>query len=139
MTAPPHDWAGFASLHLDEVGVVALTDGVVAGWAAAAAVSSRRVYAGVAEVSIYVAPRCQRSGVGRVLLRALVERSEAAGLWTLQAGIFPENRASLRLHGSEGFVCVGKRERLGRMTHGALAGQWRDVVLLERRSHRVGC
>jgi L-amino acid N-acyltransferase YncA len=105
----------------------------VVGWAALAPVSSRCVYSGVAEVSVYVAASSRGRGVGRVLLHGLVEASERAGIWTLQAGIFPENEASRRLHLAEGFREVGRRERIGH-----LGGRWRDVVLLERRSDVVG-
>ncbi|MCY3669528.1 MAG: GNAT family N-acetyltransferase, partial [Alphaproteobacteria bacterium] len=92
---------------------------------------------GVGEVSIYLADGVRGRGVGDRLLGALIESSEAAGLWTLQAGIFPENQASIALHRKFGFRQVGVRERLGRMTHGPLAGEWRDVMLLERRSPAV--
>lgn len=108
-------------------------DGPVAGWAALSPVSERCVYGGVAEVSVYVDPAAQGRGVGRTLLAGLVEESEAAGLWTLQAGVFPENPRSLDLHERAGFRVVGRRERLG-----ARNGVWRDVVLLERRSNIVG-
>jgi phosphinothricin acetyltransferase len=107
-------------------------DGHVLGWAALAPVSARPVYAGVAEVSVYVAADARGGGVGAALLDALVRSSEEAGIWTLQAGILPENEASLRLHRAAGFRVVGRRERLGRL-HGA----WRHVLLLERRSGRV--
>jgi L-amino acid N-acyltransferase YncA len=96
-------------------------------------VSSRCCYEGVGEVSVYVAEEARGAGLGRVLLDELVRRSEQAGYWTLNAGVFPENEASLRLHRGCGFREVGKRERLGR-----LHGVWRDVVLLERRSTLVG-
>ena len=99
------------------------------GWAALAPVSDRCAYEGVAENSVYVAARARGQGVGRRLLEALIASSEAAGVWTIQTGIFPENEASLRLHEAVGFRVVGRRERLGRL-HGA----WRDVLLLERRS-----
>jgi phosphinothricin acetyltransferase len=99
------------------------------GWAALAPVSGRCVYAGVAEVSVYVAAAARGRGVGAALLAALVESADAAGLWTLEAGILPENVASVRLHQRAGFRVVGRRERLGRM-----GGEWRDVLLLERRS-----
>jgi len=89
-------------------------------------------------VSVYVAPQAQGRGVGRQLLAALIERSEARNIWTLQAGIFPENLASLALHKALGFETVGVRRRLGKMRHGPLAGRWRDVLSLERRSARVG-
>jgi phosphinothricin acetyltransferase len=109
------------------------TAGVV-GWAALSPVSERHVYRGVAEVSVYVAATARGRGVGEALLAALVRESEGDGIWTLQAGIFPENRASVRLHQRCGFRVVGRRERLGE-----LAGAWRDVLLLERRSRSVAC
>jgi phosphinothricin acetyltransferase len=96
-------------------------------------VSARAVYAGVAEVSVYVAERARGAGVGLSLLRELVRASEAAGVWTLQAGIFPENAASLALHERCGFRVVGRRERIG-----CRDGRWRDVVLMERRSATAG-
>ncbi len=105
----------------------------VIGWAALSPVSSRLVYSGVAEVSIYVAAAARGRGTGKALLTALIEASETAGIWTLQAGIFPENKASVALHRSCGFQVVGRRERLGRHL-----GVWRDSLLLERRSSRVG-
>jgi L-amino acid N-acyltransferase YncA len=107
-------------------------DGVV-GWAALAPLSSRRCYRGVGAVSVYVAEPARGGGVGRALLERLVERSEQAGYWTLTAGVFPENEASLRLHRACGFREVGVRERLGES-----GGVWRDVVWLERRSTVVG-
>jgi len=105
----------------------------VAGWAALSAASSRRVYAGVAEVSVYVTTAARGRGVGNALLQALVQESERNGIWTLQAGIFPENAASVSLHKSCGFREVGVRHRIGE-----LSGTWRDVLLLERRSAIVG-
>ncbi len=129
--APPWDvWDG---AHRQDARLVARRGGRVLGWAALTRVSGRRVYAGVAEVSVYVAAGARGDGVGRTLLEALVSASEEAGVWTLQAGIFPENAASLALHERCGFRVVGRRERLGR-----LGGRWRDVLLLERRSARVG-
>jgi len=113
--------------------VVPLDKVRVLGWAALSPVSSRRVYAGVAEVSVYVASAARGRGVGRALLGALVQESEAQGIWTLQAGIFPENKASIALHESCGFQKIGVRRRIGK-----LGDTWRDVVLLERRSDRVG-
>ena len=113
--------------------LVALCGGHVIGWAALSRVSSRAVYAGVAELSIYVGERSRGQGVGSALLAALITASEKAGIWTLQAGIFPENQASLALHKKHGFREVGRRERLGK-----LHGLWRDVMLLERRSAIVG-
>jgi len=119
--------------HLPEPRLVARLDGAIAGWAALSAVSGRCVYGGVAEVSVYVASGTAGRGVGRRLLSELVRLSEEAGIWTLQAGIFPENIASLALHERCGFRVVGRRERLG--CHN---GVWRDVVLVERRSATVG-
>ena len=107
--------------------------GQLLGWAALSGVSDRCVYAGVAEVSVYVAAAARGRGVGRALLADLCGAAESAGLWTLQAGVFPENTASMKLHESCGFRVVGRRERLGK-----LAGVWRDVMLLERRSKVAG-
>jgi phosphinothricin acetyltransferase len=126
-TVPP--WPEWDRAHLPSCRLVAREEGEVLGWAALSAVSGRCVYAGVAEVSVYVAERARGRGIGAALLRALVAASEAQGIWTLQAGIFPENIASLELHRKAGFRVVGARERLGCMD-----GRWRDVVLLERRS-----
>jgi L-amino acid N-acyltransferase YncA len=112
--------------------LVAELDGRVAGWAALSPKSSRCCYRGVAENSVYVAAWARGRGVGRALLEELVERSEAEGIWTLEAGIFPENKASIALHLACGFRLVGVRERLGE-----LDGVWRDVLLLERRSDAV--
>jgi len=105
----------------------------VLGWAALSAVSSRRVYAGVAEVSVYVAAAARGRGLGKALLQALVQQSEGSGIWTLQAGVFPENIASIALHKSCGFREVGIRRRIGK-----LGDTWRDVVFLERRSSKIG-
>lgn len=107
--------------------------GAVIGWAALTLVSNRRVYSGVAEVSVYVAPDARKVGVGETLLRALIEASERGGIWTLQSGVFPENEASIRLHKKCGFREVGRRERLGKRD-----GIWRDSLLLERRSTIAG-
>jgi phosphinothricin acetyltransferase len=114
--------------HLEEHRLVAVDETGVLGWAALAPISRRPAYAGVAEVSVYVAGRARERGVGRSLLAALVESARAGGLWTLQAGIFPENEASLALHRALGFRRVGVRERIG-----SLDGIWRDVELLELR------
>jgi phosphinothricin acetyltransferase len=127
------DWAGWDGGHLGEPRLAALVDGTLVGWAALSAVSDRCAYAGVAEVSLYVAATARRRGVGRALLSALVEASERCGIWTLQAGIFPENAASLALHAACAFRVVGRRDRLGQLN-----GRWRDVLLLERRSTAVG-
>jgi len=114
-------------------------DGKALGWTVLSKVSSRPVYAGVAEVGIHVGAAARGQGVGAALMRELIARSEAAEVWTLQAVIFPENTASLALHARQGFREVGRRERLGKMPAiGPRAGEWRDVLLLERRSGRVG-
>jgi L-amino acid N-acyltransferase YncA len=118
--------------HLADPRLVARLEGAVVGWAALSPVSDRCVYGGVAEDSVYVAPEVGGRGIGRLLLSELVRRAEEAGIWTVQAGIFPENGASLALHARCGFRVVGRRERLGRH-HGA----WRDVLLVERRSDAI--
>ena len=105
----------------------------IVGWAALTAVSKRAVYAGVAEVSVYVAAAVRGQAVGKQLLQALVTASEAHGIWMLQASIFPENNASIKLHQRFHFRIVGRRERLAQLN-----GRWRDVLLLERRSQRIG-
>ncbi len=127
------DWTHWDLSHLPSCRLVARLSGEIAGWAALSPVSSRRVYCGVAEVSIYIAVRARGQKIGERLLRALIDASERAGLWTLQAGIFPENLASIALHKRAGFRVVGTRERLG-----CLDGRWRDVILLERRSSAEG-
>ena len=127
------DWDAWDQKHRPDCRLVVRDGSVVIGWAALSPASSRRVYAGVAEVSIYVAAAARGQGVGKCLLAALVEASEQAGVWTLQAGIFPENVGSIVLHRACGFRQVGYRERIGQMN-----GVWRDVVLMERRSRRVG-
>lgn len=118
--------------HLPAPRLVALLDGVVVAWAALGTVSSGPAYGGVTEDSVYVDPSVFRRGVGRALLNALVEAAEAAGIWTIEAWIFPENRASIALHESCGFRVVGRREKLGKM-----GNRWRDVILLERRSPNI--
>ncbi len=128
------EWDKWDAGHLQQSRIVAISDsGKVLGWAALSPVSGRCVYAGVAEVSIYIAERARGRGVGRRLMNRLISDSEAAGIWTLQAGIFPENAASVALHQHAGFRIVGQRERIGQMN-----GQWRDVVMMERRSDVVG-
>jgi L-amino acid N-acyltransferase YncA len=101
-------------------------------------VSDRCVYAGVVEHSVYVDSAVQSRGIGRALLAGLASSTETAGIWTIQAGIFPENAASLRLHEKAGFRIVGTRQRVGKMTYGPLADQWRDVIMIERRSTVTG-
>lgn len=130
-TAAP-SWAEFDAGKLTEHRHVAVDDGTVLGWVAVAPVSARRVYAGVVEHSVYVHPAVRGRGAGRALLEALISSTEAAGIWTVQSGVFPENTASLALHRRVGFRVVGVRERIGR--HAARGGRWRDVVFIERRS-----
>jgi L-amino acid N-acyltransferase YncA len=127
-------WEEWDATHTQECRLVATEEGAaLLGWAALSRVSSRCVYAGVAEVSIYVAAAARGRSVGRRLLEHLIKDSEQHGFWTLQAGVFPENLASVALHQRCGFRRVGTRERLGE-----LGGRWRDVLLLERRSPTVG-
>lgn len=125
-------WEAWDAAH-PALRLVAERAGSVVGWAAVSPASPRLCYRGVGDVSVYVAEQERGAGVGRALLEHLVERSEAAGYWTLTAGVFPENETSLRLHRACGFRGVGVREGLGES-----GGVWRDVVLLERRSALIG-
>jgi phosphinothricin acetyltransferase len=131
LTVP--DWDEWNAGHLAQPRLAAREGDDIVAWAALSPVSGRCVYGGVAEVSVYVGENGRGKGVGRFLLQALIDASEENGIWTLQAGIFPENEASIRLHLRCGFREVGRRERIGKM-HGV----WRDTVLLERRSKRIG-
>jgi L-amino acid N-acyltransferase YncA len=126
-------WQKWNIHHLPACRLVARSQGRVIGWAALSPVSDRYVYRGVCEVSIYVAASFRGRGVGKALLEQLVREAEEAGIWTLQAGIFPENVASIALHESCGFRQVGNRERIGQTQD-----RWRDVIFLERRSQVVG-
>lgn len=126
-------WETWDKAHHLHCRLVAVVDGIIAGWAALSPVSMRSVYAGVAEESVYVGEKFRGQGIGLALLAHLVKESEAQGFWTLQAGIFPENLNSLRIHDKCGFRVFGRRERIGRM-----GGVWRDTLLLERRSNVVG-
>lgn len=126
-------WERWNGAHLPDHRLVAELGGQVVGWTAVSPVSSRCVYAGVVEHSLYVAETARGHGVGRALLDALVGSTERAGIWTIQTGVFPENEPSLALHRSVGFRVLGVRERPGQ-----LHGRWRDVVLLERRSEAAG-
>ncbi len=126
-------WERWDACHLQNARLVARNGDDVLGWAALSSVSSRCVYGGVAEVSVYVGEKGRGKGVGRVLLERLIEESERNGIWTLQAGIFPENEASVKLHLRCGFREVGRRERIGKLN-----GVWRDTLLFERRSKSVG-
>ena len=127
------NWEEWNNDHLSHSRIIAKEDGTILGWAALTGVSGRCVYAGVAEVSVYVSDKARGKGVGKKLLQKLIEESEINNLWTLQAGIFPENIASIKIHEACGFRTIGKRERIGKMNN-----VWRDTLLLERRSDKVG-
>mgnify|MGYP000005769059 FL=1 len=129
--APP--WESWNNNHRPDCRLVARDGEQVVGWAALSPVSSRAVYSGVAEVSVYVAEHFRRKGTGRLLLDSLITASESAGVWTLQASILVENEASIALHAACGFLTVGTRERIGRLN-----GHWRDTLLMERRSAVTG-
>jgi phosphinothricin acetyltransferase len=130
-TAP--DWEGWDRKFVKNCRLVAETEGQVVGWAGVAPVSDRCVYGGVGEVAVYVAEEARGQGLGTRLLDALARVSEEAGFWTLQAGVFPENEGSVRIHEKCGFRVLGTRKRLGKM-----GDRWRDVLVLERRSTVVG-
>ena len=129
-------WSDWDAKHVAACRWVAksLESGEVLGWAALSPVSSRVVFKGVAELSIYIRNTAQRQGIGNALMNRIIEDSEENGFWTLQSGIFPENLASIQLHEKHGFRVVGFREKIGQMKNGA----WRDIVFMERRSERAG-
>jgi phosphinothricin acetyltransferase len=127
-------WAQWDQAHSETCRLIAAVGGTVLGWAAISPVSSRCVYAGVGSVSIYIAQQYRGKGVGRALLQALIQCSEQEGYWTLESGVIRINKASLALHSRCGFRVVGVRERIGKMD----TGIWYDVVIMERRSQRVG-
>jgi len=126
-------WEEWDSAHVLQPRLVATDNQMVLGWAALTPVSGRCVYAGVGEVSVYVSDQARGKGIGKKLLAALIEESEKNNFWTLQAGIFPENTASIKIHEYSGFRIIGRRERIGQMN-----GQWRDTLLLEKRSEKTG-
>ncbi|MCA0932745.1 N-acetyltransferase family protein [Lutimonas saemankumensis] len=126
-------WEAWDANHLKSCRIIARNNEEVLGWAALSPVSSRCVYGGVAEVSVYVAANARGKGIGKILMNRLITESESEGFWTLQAGIFPENKNSIRLHEKSGFRIIGFRERIG-----LLDGVWKDNVLLERRSSKIG-
>ena len=130
-TAPT--WAEFDTAKLQRHRHIAVDAGEIVGWVAASPTSSRWAYRGVVEHSVYVDPAAHKRGIGGLLLQALIDSTEAEGIWTIQSGVFPENTASLRLHERAGFRVVGTRTRVGRHH-----GNWRDVVLIERRSTVAG-
>jgi len=119
--------------HTGHCRFVAEDNGAILGWVALSPVSSRCVYGGVAEVSVYIGPESQGKGIGKLLMSHLIQESEKAGYWTLQSGIFPENKASIKLHENTGFRYIGKRERVGK-----IHGVWKDNLLFEKRSQKVG-
>lgn len=127
------DWTEWDKSHLPHSRLVTVIDNHVVGWAALSPVSNRCVYAGVGEVSIYIDEKHRGKGIGKLLLEKLVTESEYNGLWTLQAGVFPDNVGSIKLHEACGFRQVGYREKIGQMK-----GIWLDTILLERRSNKVG-
>ncbi|SFI58621.1 phosphinothricin acetyltransferase [Microbacterium saccharophilum] len=132
-------WEAFAAGRPAGLRLVAEDDvGDVVGWAAASPVSARPAYRGVVEHSVYVDRRARGTGIGRLLLSALLEAADAEGIWTVQSSIFPENAASLRLHEAAGFRVIGRRERIAKSATGDRAGQWRDTLLVERRSTTAG-
>ncbi|MBN2214209.1 MAG: N-acetyltransferase [Bacteroidales bacterium] len=127
------DWESWDIMHLHCCRFIIYQKNSAAGWAALSQVSQRPIYQGVAEVSIYIHPEYQGMGLGNALFQHLITESEKNNIWTLQAGIFPENKASIKLHEKNGFRIVGIREKIGNM-----GNRWRDVVLMERRSKKVG-
>jgi len=136
-SSPPRFWEEWTEQRVSNSLLVSETSQTVTGWALSP-VTSRCVYAGVAEVSIYVAKSQRGKGVGGVLMAALVARSEELGFWTLQSQVFTNNQATVDLHLGHGFRQVGLREKIGKMTYGPYAGQWRDTLFFERRSVVVG-
>jgi len=126
-------WEEWDTAHVSNSRLIAIDNDEIIGWAALTAVSGRCVYAGVGEVSVYVSEQARGKGLGKKLLDALITESEKNNFWTLQAGIFPENIASIKIHEACGFRTIGTREKIGKMN-----GAWRDTILLERRSNKVG-
>ena len=127
------EWEEWNMSHLAHSRIVVKVDNEITGWAALTAVSGRCVYAGVGEVSVYVAEKFRGHKIGHALLQELIKQSEQNNIWTLQAGIFPENKGSIKIHEANGFRTVGFREKIGQMN-----GIWRDTILMERRSNSVG-
>lgn len=131
-TEPPN-WEQWDRNHLPYGRLVARNDDGLAGWAALSPVSTRKCYAGVAEVSVYVASSARGQGIGRALLNEVIRAAEANGIWMLQGSVFPENVASLRMCAKSSFRQVGRRKHIAKLN-----GLWRDTILIERRSNRVG-
>jgi phosphinothricin acetyltransferase len=137
-TEPPASWAAWSAGKINDCSIVARDDQRILGWAAITPTSSRACYAGVVEHSVYVAETARGQGIGSQLLQKLIRVTESQNIWTIQSSIFPENEASMALHIRNGFRVVGQRERIARMEYGPYAGQWRDTVLIERRSEVIG-
>lgn len=133
--AEPPSWEAFDAGKLNVGRLVAVDGNRLLGWAALSPVSTRPVYRGVVEHSVYIAAAARGRGVGTALLAALISAADDAGLWTIQSSIFPENTASLALHDRAGFRRVSTRERIALMTYGPAADSWRDTILIERRQH----
>ena len=131
-TAAP-EWNEWNDSHVTTCRLIVAKDDSMLGWAALTPVSGRCVYAGVGEVSVYVGQSARGQGIGKILLKALIDESEKNNFWTLQSGVFPENKASLRIHEELGFRLIGSRQKIGKMN-----GVWRDTLLLERRSLKTG-
>lgn len=126
-------YAQWDKAHTEHCRLIAEQDGEIMGWAALSPVSSRCVYGGVGEVSVYISNKSRGKGVGKLLMEHLIKESEKAGYWTIQSGIFPENTASIKLHEKVGFRYIGKRERVGK-----IHGVWKDNLLFEKRSDKIG-
>jgi phosphinothricin acetyltransferase len=136
--SPPASWGAWSRKFLSALSLVFLNEDKVLGWAAISPVSTRQVYQGVGEISLYVDLDHQGQGIGKKLMERIISESEGAGFWTLQAGIFPENKPSIQIHLKAGFRIVGERVRIGKMAYGSQAGEWRNVLFLERRSETFG-
>ena len=132
------DWHKWDSGHLTQCRWLAEEGDTVLGWCALTQVSPRKVYSGVAEVSIYISLNAQNQGIGSILLERLITSSEKSGFWTLQAHVFPENKISIHVHEKHGFRKSGTRRQLAQMSYGSMAGEWTDTVLMERRNKIVG-
>jgi L-amino acid N-acyltransferase YncA len=137
-TEPPETWTAWSAGKINACSIVVRDGPAILGWAAVSPTSSRTCYTGVVEHSVYVAEAARGRGIGAQLLQELIRVTEGQGIWTIQSSVFPENVASMTLHRRHGFRVVGLRERIARMEYGPYAGQWRDTMLIERRSTNVG-